>query len=99
MTNREFFKQCLQNEMEATINTILALNNEKLDYRPHPTNRSAFEIAEHIIAHAFDFHVILTETMCDECLVMPFKTVEEGAQILEQHWKKAIATVDTLDEN
>jgi uncharacterized damage-inducible protein DinB len=99
MTNKEFFKQCLQNEMEATINTIKALNNDKLDYRPHPTNRSAFEIAEHIIAHAYDFNVILTETSCDECLVMPFNTVAEGAQILEQHWKKAIATVDTLDEN
>lgn len=99
MTNKEFFKLCLQNEMEATINTLLALNNDKLDYRPHPNNRSAYEIAEHIIAHTFDFNVILNESACDERLVMPFKNSEEGAQLLTTYWKKAIETVDTLDES
>ncbi len=52
MTNKDFFKACLVNEMEATANVIAALNSDKLDYRPHPTNRSAHEIAKHIIAHA-----------------------------------------------
>ena len=98
MTNKEFFKACLVSEMEATANVIAALNSDKLDYRPHPNSRSAYEIAEHIIAHAFDFHIILTHESCDECLVMPFRDSSEGAQLLKQHWEKAIATVDAMDE-
>jgi uncharacterized damage-inducible protein DinB len=98
MTNRAFFKQCLQNELEATQNVIKAMTGDKLDYRPHPNSRSAYEIAEHIIAHAFDFNVILTQTSCDECLVMPFQNPAEGAQILAKHWQKAIETIDTIDE-
>lgn len=98
MTNKEFFKLCLQNELEATANTITALNKEKMDYRPHPNSRSAYEIAEHIIAHALDFNVILTETTCDECLVMPFNDPADGARLLSEHWKKAISTVDSLSE-
>ena len=98
MTNKDFFKACLVNEMEATANVIAALNSDKLDYRPHPTNRSAFEIAEHIIAHAYDFDVILKNEVCDECLVMPFKDSQEGSQLLRQYWEKAIATMDSLDE-
>ena len=54
MTNREFFKTCLVNELAATVAVIEALPNENLNYRPHPNSRSAYEIAEHIIAHAFD---------------------------------------------
>ena len=98
MTNKEFFKACLTNELDATANIIAALNSEKLDYRPHPTNRSAYEIAERIIAHAFDFNVILNENVCDECLVMPFRDSHEGSQLLRQYWEKAIATVEEMDE-
>ncbi len=99
MTNKEFFKACLANELAATAQTIKALPNDQLDYRPHPINRSAYEIAEHIIAHAFDFNVILNESSCDECLVMPFKNSEEGAQLLTEYWEKAISTVDAMDES
>ena len=98
MTNKDFFKACLTSEMEATANIIAALNSEKLDYRPHPNSRSAFEIAEHIIAHAYDFEVILTQEVCDECLVMPFRDSQEGAQMLRKYWEKAIALVDAMDE-
>jgi len=99
MTNKEFFKACLTNELDATANVIAALNSDKLDYRPHPTNRSAYEIAEHIIAHAYDFQVILTQDACDECLVMPFKNSQDGSQLLRQYWEKAIALVDAMDED
>jgi uncharacterized damage-inducible protein DinB len=98
MTNKDFFKACLVNEMEATANVIAALNSDKLDYRPHSNSRSAFEIAEHIIAHAYDFEVIMQKDACDECLVMPFKDSHEGSQLLRKHWEKAIAIIDTLDE-
>ena len=99
MTNKDFFKACLANELAATVSIIKALPNDQLDYRPHPNSRSAYEIAEHIIAHAFDFEIIMKETTCDECLTLPFKDTAEGAQLLEKFWTKAIQTVDSLDES
>jgi uncharacterized damage-inducible protein DinB len=99
MTNREFFKTCLVNELAATVAVIESLPNENLNYRPHPNSRSAYEIAEHIIAHAFDFNVILTEEKCDECLVMSFKDTKEGSKLLSDNWNKAIKIVDTMSED
>lgn len=99
MTNKDFFKTCLENELAATESIIEALPNDKLDYRPHPNSRSAYEIAEHIIAHAFDFEVILKNAVCDECLKMPFKDNKEGAQLLVGYWEKAIQIVDAMDED
>lgn len=99
MTNKDFFKTCLENELAATVAIIEAMPNDKLDYRPHPNSRSAYEIAEHIIAHAYDFEVILKNTVCDECLKMPFKDSKEGAQLLVGYWEKAVQIVDAMDED
>ena len=98
MTNREFFKSCLINELAATAAIIDALPGDNLHYRPHANSRSAYEIAEHIIAHALDFNVILTEEKCDECLVMPFNSPKEGAALLSDYWNKAISVVDTVSD-
>jgi uncharacterized damage-inducible protein DinB len=98
MTNKDFFKAYMMSELEATASVIASLPSDKLDYRPHPNSRSAFEIAEHIIAHAFDFEVILTQEVCDECLVMPFGDSQQGSQKLRTFWEKAIALVDSMDE-
>ena len=53
MTNLQFFKTCWQNELNATINIFAALPNDKLNYRPHEINRSAYEIVEHLIQFPF----------------------------------------------
>ena len=99
MTNMEFYKMSLKNEFQATYDIIAALPNDKLDYRPHPNSRSAYEIAEHIIAHAYDFGVILTESKCDECLELPFDGVEDGKAKLKTYWDKALSILDSMDEN
>lgn len=99
MTNREFFKNCLINELTATVAVIKAMPNENLNYRPHPNSRSAYELAEHIIAHALDFGVILTNEECDECLVMPFKDAAEGSELLTDFWNKAISILETVGDD
>ena len=98
MNNLEFFKSCLKNEFQATFDIISALPADQLDYRPHPNSRSAYEIAEHIIAHAYDFGVILTEKRCDECLELPFNTIGEGAEKLKLYWNNAIEILDGISE-
>ena len=51
MTNLEFFKACFSGEMKATVETIRSMPTHSLEYTPHPINRTAYEIAEHIAAH------------------------------------------------
>jgi hypothetical protein len=97
MNNLEFFKSCLKNEFQATFDIISALPADQLDYRPHPNSRSAYEIAEHIIAHAYDFGVILNEKRCDECLELPFNSIGEGAEKLKLYWnKKSLISLSNL---
>lgn len=98
MTNREFFIQCLKNELKSTVDVIQALNDAKMDHRPHPNSRSAYEIAEHIIAHAYDFDIILKGTVCDECLNMKFANAAEGSKLLSDYWQNAISTAENTSE-
>jgi uncharacterized damage-inducible protein DinB len=68
MSNLDFFKACWSNELAATQALIAALPTERLDFRPHPVNRSAYEIVEHLLGHAVDLKVIATTGQCDETL-------------------------------
>jgi uncharacterized damage-inducible protein DinB len=99
MSNLEFFKACLANELKATHDIIAALPSDNLSYKPHEVSRSAYEIAEHIVAHVYDFSVILSSGKCDECLTMPFSTAAEAAQKLNEHWEKTQQMLENYDEN
>lgn len=68
MTNLDFFKACFANEIAATQALIASLPADRLDYRPHPVNRSAYEIVEHLLGHLVDLKVIATSPQCDETL-------------------------------
>lgn len=99
MSNLIFFKTVLESELKATSEIISALPFENIHYRPHERSRSAYEIAEHIIAHAFDFIVILNHSICDECLVMPFSGSQEGSVKLEQYLNETISILNDYDED
>lgn len=99
MSNASFFKSCLINELRATHDVIAALPADQLSYRPHPVNRSAYEIAEHIVAHVVDLEIILTQTVCDELLTYPFESPTEVATQMKAQWEKVIALFDQLDES
>ena len=57
MTNLDFFKAYFNNEFKATYVIINAIPVDKMHYKPHPINRSAYELAEHIVAHVYDFNL------------------------------------------
>ena len=98
MTNLIFFKHCLNNELKATIDVINALPSQKMDYRPAKNSRTAYEIVEHIVAHAFDLEIILTQSKCDELLTHPFDTPTEASNKLEEYWSKATSLLNDLSE-
>lgn len=99
MSNKEFFLACLQTEFKATYDIIAAMPFDEAGYRPHERSRSAYEIAEHIIAHALDFGVILNNDKCDECLVLPFSSSQDGAEQLKLHWEKAIEVLSDYSDS
>jgi uncharacterized damage-inducible protein DinB len=99
MNNLKFFTTIMSSELKATADIIASLPNDQLGYRPHERSRSAYEIAEHIIAHAYDFSVILDNDKCDECLVYPFSNSEDGAEKLNRLWNDAIGKLEDYDIN
>ena len=80
MTNLEFFKACFNNELKATRAIIEALPADQLDYKPHPVNRSAYEIVEHILGHMVDFKLILENSQIDETLTFKFENPDDAAR-------------------
>jgi len=80
MTNLEFFKACFNNELKATRAIMEALPADQLDYKPHPVNRSAYEIVEHILGHMVDFKLILENSQIDETLTFKFENPEDAAR-------------------
>ena len=66
MNNLDFFKSCWQNELAATLNIFKSLPNDQLSYKPHPINRTAYEIVEHLVGHAADLVTIASSKNCDE---------------------------------
>ena len=97
MNNLDFFKAYFKNEFKATYDIIKALPSDQLEYRPNPINRSAYEIAEHIAAHVYDFDVIINNKQCDERLVHSFNSPTELADNIKEMWEQAEASLETLD--
>jgi len=85
-SNLTFFKACFKNEMQSTINLLAAMPNDNLSYKPHPVNRSAKEIAEHILAHVLDLKIIIENNACDEALVFDFESAADASQKLSHLW-------------
>ena len=88
MSNLNFFKGCFASEMTSTVALFRACPDDRLDYRPHPVNRSAREVIEHLLAHTFDLKVILTNKTCDEMLTYTFNGSQDAADKLEVMWNE-----------
>lgn len=96
MTNLDFFKAYFNNELKATFDIIAAMPADKLDYKPHPINRTAYEIAEHIVAHVVDLDIIINNNQCDEKLTHSFTTPSELAEEMRSHWERAQQSLEKL---
>jgi len=94
MSNLSFFKACWSNEIAATQALIAALPESRMDYRPHPINRSANEIVEHLLGHAVDLKVISTSGQCDETLKYD---VGSPAAAAARYGELAAAVTDALN--
>ena len=96
MNNLDFFKSCWQNELAATLNIFKSLPNDQLSYKPHPINRTAYEIVEHLVGHAADLVTIASSNNCDETLTFNFANVEEAANAYDQYSAQLLNILNDL---
>ena len=99
MSNLCFFKACFDKELQATFKIINALPKNNLLYTPHPINRTAYEIAEHIVAHVHDFAVILQNNAFNQKLSFPFSSPQELAKKMKALWLNTSYILETYQEN
>ena len=98
MTNLDFFKAYFNNEFKATYDIINAIPVDKMHYKPHPINRSAYELAEHIVAHVYDFNLMINNGQFDEKLEFPFENPSELALKMKGLWEQAQKSLESLDD-
>jgi len=98
MSNLEFFKACWNNELNATLNIFKALPNDKLGYKPHEINRTAYEIVEHLVGHSVDLVTIASSGLCDEMLTYNFSNVEEAAAVYQNKSDELIKVLNSLTD-
>ena len=98
MSNLNFFKSCFNNEFNGTFQLFSQMPSDNLAYTPHPTNRSARDIMEHILAHLVDLKVIVEKVDCDETLNYPFENNLDAATHLEKLWKEVSASLEKIND-
>ena len=98
MSNLNFFKACLSNELNGTLQLFQCLPNDKLDYSPHPVNRSAKQLMEHILAHLVDMKVIAENGNCDETMTFDFLGTADASEKLTQLWKTFATSLDSVTD-
>ena len=96
MTNLDFFKAYSLNELKATYDIIAALPADNLEYKPHQVNRTAYEIAEHVVAHVYDLDIIANNTQCDERLKYDFQNPQRLADEMKGLWEKALNSLESM---
>ena len=98
-SSKELFKAMLSSELKATCDVIKSLPDTQLAYQPHPHSRTAYQLVEHLIAHAKDFNVILTSNICEECIHAPFENLSNAAELLEVNWNMALQKLEEISED
>jgi len=99
MNNLQFFNVCMSNEFNGTLALIKSLPTENLQYSPHPVNRTAYQITEHILAHLVDLKTIAKQSLCDETLSYALDGTEDAVQKLEKLWKAVTESLEHLSED
>lgn len=91
MTNREFFLQHCAAEFPRFVGVFEATPAGRLDFRPHPRSRSAYELIGHLLGHEQDLVELATTGRINHRMQVPFATLQDGVdayrgahEVLEQ---------------
>lgn len=81
MTNREFYLQHCASELPRFLAVMEAVPAQRLDYRPHPTSRSAHELIGHLVGHHQDVLELAQTGKINHRIQVPFKNLDEALQM------------------
>jgi len=80
MTNREFFLQHADAEFARFMGVLEAAPADRLDFRPHPRSRSAYELIGHLLGHEQDLLELAVTGAINHRMQVPFATLSEGLE-------------------
>jgi uncharacterized damage-inducible protein DinB len=106
MTDREFFLETLRDEMprfKRVFDAVQELPKEKLDYRPDPKSRNAFELLVHTFgAESSTFPIFLTTGKIDFAtlgsVIGSLQGVDDVVTLFEKSLQATDATVSGMSE-
>ena len=98
MTNREFFVQHSKGEFPRFVGVMQAAPGDKLEYRPHPRSRSAYELIAHLIGHEQDLLELAETGKINHRMQVPFAGLEEGLQAYREAHSALEQKLEAMDD-
>jgi uncharacterized damage-inducible protein DinB len=96
MTNREFFALQSAAEFPRFLRVFEATPADRLDHRPHPRSRSAYELIGHLIGHEQDLLELAGTGAINHRMQVPFNSLAEGLAVYRaahQELKQALGAM------
>lgn len=84
MTNREFFLHHCAAEFPRFLGVLEATPADRLEFRPHPKSRSAYELIGHLIGHEQDLVELAGTGRINHRMQVPFTTLPDGLATYRQ---------------
>lgn len=100
MTNKEFFMQTWQSEMNRTLSAVKGLpaDMSKLNYKCDEKSRSAADIIGHILPHAEALSIATKTFIATEQSGKQFNSVEGAAAYFEKYATQLLENLKTTDD-
>jgi uncharacterized damage-inducible protein DinB len=98
MTNREFFVHLCSDEYPRFLGVLQAAPGARLDYRPHPRSRSAYELIGHLIGHEQDLLELAETGSINHRLQVPFGAIDEAVSIYRETRESLAPKLAGLDD-
>jgi uncharacterized damage-inducible protein DinB len=98
MTNRDFFVQHCAAEFPRFLSVFEATPADRLEYRPHPQSRSAYELIGHLIGHEQDLLELAGTGCINHRMQVPFATLDEGLAMYRQAHEALTEALREMDD-
>jgi uncharacterized damage-inducible protein DinB len=98
MTNREFFLQHCDAEFPRFLGVLGAAPADRLDFRPHPRSRSAYEVIGHLIGHEEDLAELAGTGCINHRMQVPFTSLAEGLAAYRQAHEALAQRLREIDD-
>jgi uncharacterized damage-inducible protein DinB len=97
MTNQEFFLHHSEAEFERFLRVLSATPADRLDFRPHPKSRSAYELIGHLLGHEQDLAELTATGTVNHRMQVPFSSLDDGLAAYRKAHDALVQPLRTMD--